>query len=654
MTHASNTVCPQCSYNLTELLRVSPQLAFCPQCRCPLMVLAGKYRIVQQIAQGGFGMLYLVNHVSLSRDSERVMKVIKPELCKNPNAIERFRQEIKITASLSQHNDHIVRIYDDFGVEQGLGFFYIMEFLRGKPLSDYMGTGRSFSQRIALHLFEQLCRGMGAAHRSGVVHRDLKPANIFVVRRGHDDYFLKVIDFGIAKPLDWTPQSTMTRGLLGTPRYMAPEQCASQPVSARTDVYAMGAILYEMLTGTPLFPPSPDAGNSALVALMHSHLYQEPQPMRERRPDLGIPPELDHAVLIALRKNPNDRFGSADEFWEAISGRQHHATSFSLTSPSFEGVSEHSQASSVWPTNSQAPAIPSGTQDFEPTQMDAPWTPTYDVQPPAPSYESVIEPTADRIPPSVRPSFSEASIASLPTQSSWDERPYQPRRCSRQSKAPWAFAVVLLSVVGLVVGVWQPWKVDTSTPQASVLGKLEARERAVSPRARKPIANHKPQTKARPTLSGHSRVNKRRRYRRSSRRRRHLHRFAKKKPGVQPRKLVVPTVPRMERMKPRSVGLCAHESSGFQWVSARLRRPDSSTSTLECENGGVVQRKGQRYCIGIPLGKARVHCTISVNKFQPCRFVLLPGYSIAWRLKRFDPNGMQTLHYKCVTRLRGR
>ncbi|TNE49015.1 MAG: serine/threonine protein kinase [Deltaproteobacteria bacterium] len=644
MPQSSSTTCPQCAYNLTELLRVSPQLAFCPQCRCPLMVLAGKYQIVKEIAQGGFGMLFLVRHRELSRDAERVMKVIKPELVTHSSAVDRFKQEIRITASLSQHNDHIVRIYDDFGIEQGLGFFYIMEYLRGKPLSDYMGHGQPFSQRIALHLFEQLCNGMTAAHRAGVVHRDLKPANLFVVKRGHDDYFLKVIDFGIAKPLDWTPQSTMTRGLLGTPRYMAPEQCASQPVSARTDVYSMGAILYEMLTGVPLFPPSPEGGQSALVALMHAHLYQEPRPMRERRPDLDIPAALDEAVLIALRKQPESRFATAEEFWGAIAGRQQHVTAFSLTSPAMEGVSSMEFGSSLPPTHSQMPTPASSSSSWEPTSVESPWSATMDQPPPPPSVAvpsgslqgvTTVEGTAQ-------------SVHSMPTRDVWDERPYSPRTRSQRSLGPW---IAALSVVlgGLLLLVWQPWKpskVSSSQPISRVPSRpsQESADGRAKPRKQetlKPPVSRKVQT-----VLLRERPPQRRRLRRRRRRRRRRYDQA----YVPPRRTNPPVRARVEsRLPVQPKGLCSQEGSGFWWVEARFRLPSRPSSSLDCEGGGVVRKKERQYCIGIPQRRRTIHCTVAAENYQPCRFALSRKRSIFWRLKRLDPNGMQEFNYACVT-----
>ncbi len=645
MSHGSSTTCPQCAYNLTELLRVSPQLAFCPQCRCPLMVLAGKYQIVQEIAQGGFGMLFLVRHRELSRDAERVMKVIKPELITHSSAVDRFKQEIKITASLSQHNDHIVRIYDDFGIEQGLGFFYIMEYLRGKPLSDYMGSGQPFSQRIALHLFEQLCNGMTAAHRAGVVHRDLKPANLFVVKRGHDDYFLKVIDFGIAKPLDWTPQSTMTRGLLGTPRYMAPEQCASLPVSARTDVYAMGAILYEMLTGELLFPPSPEGGQSAFVALLHAHLYQEPRPMRERRPDLDIPAALDEAVLIALRKQPESRFASAEEFWGAIAGRQQQVTSFSLTSPAMQGVSSMEFGSSLPPTNSQMPTPASSSSSWEPTSVESPWPATMDQPPPPPS---IAVPSGSlQVVTTVEAPVQ--SVHSMPTRDVWDERPYSPRARKQRSLGPW---IASLSVVlgALLLLVWRPWKpsgVTTSRPVSRAPSQLSKGRAHLQDKPRK-------QGSSRPSLrrkvQAASQVEKRpprhRRVRR--RRRRRVRRYDRA--YVPPRRSSTHGETRTKaRLALQPKGLCSQEGSGYRWIEARFRLPPHPSSSLDCEGGGVVRKKGRQYCIGIPQRRRTIYCTVAAENFQPCRFAVSRIATIFWHLKPLDPNGMQEYNYTCVT-----
>ena len=204
---------------MLALFEATDELSFCLKCRFPLMRVAGKYEIRKQLAEGGFATVYLAHHVELDRDPERVIKILKPEVFKLPKMGERFRREVQVTSALSQNNDHIVRIFDDFGEIPNLGHFYVMEYLHGKPLSDLIHHKAKLpGLKLCLFLFGQLCDAMEAAHREGIVHRDLKPDNLFITRRPELPYFLKVLDFGIAKPTDLESIKTtqLTQGTLGT------------------------------------------------------------------------------------------------------------------------------------------------------------------------------------------------------------------------------------------------------------------------------------------------------------------------------------------------------------------------------------------------------------------------------------------------------
>ncbi len=306
--------CPQCSADIARMSKAMEdiaELSFCLKCHFPLQLIANKYRLQKMIGRGGFGEIYLAHHVNLPRDQERVVKVLKPEVFDHAGMVKRFEQEVHLTSLLSRQNNHIVRIYDDFGSVPRLGRFYVMEYLKGVPLTHLLENPNNLPPLpLCFHIFRQLCEAMEAAHRQGVVHRDIKPDNIFLVRHHNDPYFVKVIDFGIAKPLErWGERSLVaTQGVLGTPLYMSPEQWDDVPVDHRTDIYAMGVVLYEMLTGrTPFWDRS---AKRSPRGIMTDHLITPPPSLSEANPDRQIPTAIEQLVLRALSKDPEDRFDS--------------------------------------------------------------------------------------------------------------------------------------------------------------------------------------------------------------------------------------------------------------------------------------------------------------------------------------------------------
>jgi Tol biopolymer transport system component len=266
--------------------------------------LADRYRLSREIGAGGMATVYLAHDVR--HDRPVALKLLRPELSAVIGA-ERFLAEIKLTANL-QH-PHILPLFDSGEADSHL--FYVMPYIEGETLRDRLNREKQLPVADALRIATEVASALDYAHRHGVVHRDIKPENILL----HDGRAL-VADFGIALAASKASGSRMTEtGMsLGTPHYMSPEQAMGErEITPRSDVYALGAMLYEMLTGEPPF-----TGNTA-QAVVARVLTESPRLMVPQRHT--IPPAVEAAVLTALEKLPADRFGTAAEFAEALAGR---------------------------------------------------------------------------------------------------------------------------------------------------------------------------------------------------------------------------------------------------------------------------------------------------------------------------------------------
>jgi serine/threonine-protein kinase len=260
-------------------------------------VLGGKYRIGRRIGSGGIGVVYAAEHLTLGH--EVAVKVLRGAAARDGGEIARLRREAYIQVHVEHPN--VVRVLDLDQMSDG-SIYVVMDRLVGRSLADKLARDGLLAPGYALPVFIDVCRGLHAAHRKGVVHRDLKPGNIFLC----DDGVAKVLDFGMSK-LATAESLTQAGYTLGTPEYMAPEQCIGAQVESRTDLYALGVMMYEALTGElPIV-----AQNRR--ELLDLHQRQIPTPMRTRRPDLPIPEALDLAVMKCLKKRLNERPRSAAE-----------------------------------------------------------------------------------------------------------------------------------------------------------------------------------------------------------------------------------------------------------------------------------------------------------------------------------------------------
>lgn len=289
--------------------------------RDPLIgsVIGGRYRVINRLGMGGMAVVYHAQHLTLG--IAVALKVLRSGLNGDPRAVARFAREARATGRIDHPN--VVQVFDFGCAEQGF-YYLVTEFISGTTLADELERARIALPRIT-HILAQIGVGVRRAHQLGIIHRDLKPGNVMLTRIGSDADHVKLLDFGIARALvpdAQMPALTRAGEVFGTPEYMAPEQWQGRAHDHRVDIYAIGVMAYEMLTGAPPF-----VGASA-VELMTRHLEETPSPPAIRSGNASIPPVLDALVMRCLAKEPADRFASLDELlqelgraWESLPRR---------------------------------------------------------------------------------------------------------------------------------------------------------------------------------------------------------------------------------------------------------------------------------------------------------------------------------------------
>ncbi len=259
-------------------------------------VLGGKYRVLRRIGSGGIGAVYAAEHIALGH--RVAIKLLRGAAAADASETARLRREAQVQVTIEHPN--VVRTLDLDQTTDG-SIYIVMELLQGVSLAERLREGPVACAQ-AVPIFVGVCRALEAAHRAGVIHRDLKPGNVFLCNDG----VYKVLDFGMSK---FAQAESLTQDgyTLGTPEYMSPEQCIGAPLDPRSDIYALGIMMYETLTGDI---PIQSRNRRDLLEL---HQRMVPIPMRERRPELGIHPELDAIVLTCLAKRAGQRPSSAAE-----------------------------------------------------------------------------------------------------------------------------------------------------------------------------------------------------------------------------------------------------------------------------------------------------------------------------------------------------
>jgi serine/threonine-protein kinase len=280
-------------------------------------LLGDRYQVGDTLGFGGMSEVHRGRDLRLGRDV--AIKVLRADLARDPTFQARFRREAQNAASLN--HPAIVAVYDTGETlgEAGPVPYIVMEYVDGETLRDLLKREGPLPPKRAMEIVADICAALDFSHRHGIVHRDVKPANVMLTRAGA----VKVMDFGIARAVaDGQATVTATAAVIGTAQYLSPEQARGEAVDARSDVYATGCVLYELLTGSPPF-----TGDSP-VAIAYQHVREDPKPPSMLRP--GLPPSLDAIVLKALNKNPLNRYQTAAEMRSdlvrALSGQAVHAT----------------------------------------------------------------------------------------------------------------------------------------------------------------------------------------------------------------------------------------------------------------------------------------------------------------------------------------
>lgn len=323
--------CPQCGEKYDE------SVSFCAVDGTPLTVppvsdltgrlIGGRYRVISRIGGGGMGEVFLAEHVRMKRKS--ALKVIRPTLLSDQDALQRFTREAENASQISHPN--VAAIFDFGETDDGV-VYLAMEFVDGESLGSALARLHFYPPIVAADIIGQAAEALQAAHDMGILHRDIKPDNLMVSTRSDGTFVVKLVDFGIARSLEWRAQQVTRTGLaVGTPEFMSPEQISGDALDARSDQYSLALVAFQALTGRDAF------GGAISKESLVARLTSRPQRLAIARKEVEWPPSLQDVFDKALAPDPSDRYDSVAEFGKAL-------TASILTMPNTETGARYQQA----------------------------------------------------------------------------------------------------------------------------------------------------------------------------------------------------------------------------------------------------------------------------------------------------------------------
>lgn len=312
----------------------------------------GSYIVERELGAGGTGTVYLCSHTMIDR--KVAVKVLHDELAYQADQVARFFQEAKAAADIGHPNIVVIIDFGSIPVPSGARSYLMMECLDGSSLDKRLRKGERFTLEQISHILSQICSALAASHGKGIIHRDLKPANVQMCPRSFDPYFVKLLDFGIAKLATPSPDARRTQFgvVIGTPAYMSPEQCEGKgALDHRSDIYSLGVMLYELLTGALPF-------EGEIRDILMGHLTASPPTVRERNPE--IPPEWEALCAHMMEKSRDARFQSVSEIAQVLFDLPRHATAYSsyVSARASQGHSGNTMRLDAPPDPREAPTRP--------------------------------------------------------------------------------------------------------------------------------------------------------------------------------------------------------------------------------------------------------------------------------------------------------